>query len=111
VKESVMKRVALLLFVGSVVWTFASLRAQSGFPDGEGKALTENLCTSCHGAEETLAKRETEAGWKLIVTDMVGFGMEATPEDQAIVAKYLGKYFGRTEKPSAPSTPDPAPAP
>jgi hypothetical protein len=107
-----MKRVALsLLFVGFVVCAFVSLKAQSGFPDGEGKALTESLCTSCHGAEETLAKRETEAGWKLVVADMVGFGMEATPEDQAIVVKYLAKNFGRTEKPPAPSTPDPAPAP
>lgn len=105
-----MKRVVLSIFsIGAVVCASVSLGAQSGFPDGDGKDLTVNLCTSCHGAEEVLAKRETEPGWKLVVSDMVGLGMEATPEDQAIVTKYLAKYFGRTEAPPAPAPSTPAP--
>ena len=104
-----MTRVLLSIFsIGALVCASASLTAQSGFPDGEGKELTVSLCTSCHGADETLAKRETEAGWKLVVSDMVGLGMEATPEDQAIVAKYLAKYFGTTKEPPAPPTPAPS---
>ena len=104
-----MTRVVFSIFsIVALVCASASLTAQSGFPDGEGKDLTVGLCTSCHGAEEVLAKRETEAGWKLVVSDMVGLGMEATPEDQAIVAKYLAKYFGRTEEPPpAPAAPAP----
>ena len=105
-----MKRVVLsIVSIGAVVCVSASLTAQSGFPDGEGKDLTVSLCTTCHGAEEVLAKRETEAGWKLVVSDMVGLGMEATPEDQAIVAKYLAKHFGTPEDRPAPAPSTPAP--
>ena len=105
-----MTRVLLSIFsIGALVCASASLTAQSGFPDGEGKDLTVSLCTSCHGAEEVLAKRETEAGWKLVVSDMVGLGMEATPEDQAVVTKYLAKHFGTPEGPPAPAPSTPAP--
>ena len=105
-----MKRAVLSIFsIGALVWASVSLTAQSGFPDGEGKDLTVSLCTSCHDAGEVLAKRETEAGWKLVVTDMVALGMEATPEDQVIVVKYLAKYFGIKEPPPPPP-PTPAPS-
>ena len=104
-----MKRAVLSIFsIGALVWASVSLTAQSGFPDGEGKDLIVSLCTSCHDAGEVLAKRETEAGWKLVVSDMVALGMEATPEDQAIVAKYLAKYFGTAKEPPPPPTPAPS---
>jgi mono/diheme cytochrome c family protein len=69
-----------------------SVSAQK-LPDGEGKALVEKVCTSCHGLDTALAEGYSEQGWKKLVNTMIARGAEASDDEIDIMVKYLAKNF------------------
>ena len=58
-------------------------------PDAPGKAVTQKLCSGCHGAEIVLGKPHSEDGWAAIVADMVQRGAKGPEEDFYDVVQYL----------------------
>lgn len=74
--------------------------AQSGdsgkLPDGEGKQLTERVCTACHAIETVVTERHTNAEWQKIVDDMVARGADGTDAEFKTIVEYLTKNFGPT---------------
>src|SRR5579871_6902299 len=79
-----------------------ALSAEVKLPEGEGKKLVEEICTSCHDADTAVDMKRTEAQWKKVVQTMQARGAEASDEEFATIVKYLTKYFGMAgEAPSS----------
>jgi competence ComEA-like helix-hairpin-helix protein len=76
------------------------LSLQNDLPEGEGKDLVVRLCTSCHGIEEVISARKSEAVWSNTVDAMVQRGATGKDEEFDLVIKYLAKNFGATPQPA-----------
>jgi competence ComEA-like helix-hairpin-helix protein len=63
-------------------------------PDGKGKDLVEDRCSSCHGLDLLLAEHDTKQQWSGIVNDMVSRGASGTAEELQTIIDYLAKNFG-----------------
>ena len=59
----------------------------------EGRALTQSVCTACHGLEAETATGRTPEGWKAIVDQMIGLGADASAADAKIIVEYLSRSF------------------
>jgi competence ComEA-like helix-hairpin-helix protein len=82
-----MRRVAVLFAV------LAAAQAQD-LPDGKGKDLVEDRCSSCHGLDLLLAEHDTKQQWSGIVNDMVSRGASGTADELETIVDYLAKNFG-----------------
>src|SRR5579871_3261090 len=81
----------IVLFCGLV----PVLNAQAKLPDGDGKALVERICTECHGADQIVELKLSEAEWRAEVDKMIARGAEGTDEEFNTIVKYLAKNFGK----------------
>jgi competence ComEA-like helix-hairpin-helix protein len=82
-----MRRSALLFVL------IAAVQAQD-LPDGKGKDLVDDRCSSCHGLDLLLAEHDSKAQWSQIVNEMVSRGATGTPEELATIVDYLAANFG-----------------
>ncbi len=85
------------LLCGAALWLCvgaAAIQAQTPkLPDGPGKATTERVCGSCHGAELVVGRQESRDGWSAVVGDMVQRGATGTEDELAEVVDYLATNF------------------
>ena len=65
-------------------------------PDGAGKATTEKVCGTCHGAELVIGRQETRDNWSAIVADMIQRGATGSEEEFYDVVDYLSANFSPT---------------
>lgn len=80
----------------SVLLFTATLSAQSlQLPDGPGKATTQKVCGSCHGAEIVIGRQEDREAWGAIVEDMMQRGATGTEDEMYQVVDYLTAHFGK----------------
>jgi competence ComEA-like helix-hairpin-helix protein len=82
-----MRRSALLFVL------IAAAQAQD-LPDGKGKDLVEDRCSSCHGLDLLLAEHDSKAQWSQIVNEMVSRGATGSAEELATIVDYLAANFG-----------------
>ena len=82
----------LLVFVSSFAGV-PSAGAQ-GLPDGTGRAIYENICGSCHGADIVIGSQGTRARWEETVDAMRNRGAAGSDEDFKAILDYLARYFG-----------------
>lgn len=82
----------LSLCPGAVTATAQSLK----LPDGPGKATTQKVCGSCHGAELVIGRQESRETWGAVVDDMVQRGATGTNEEFYDVVDYLSTNFSPT---------------
>jgi len=68
---------------------------KSRLPEGPGKATTERVCGSCHGANILLSKRESRDGWNGIVEDMIQRGAKGTDDEFGEVVDYCVAHFAK----------------
>jgi competence ComEA-like helix-hairpin-helix protein len=71
----------------------AAAQAQD-LPDGKGKDLVEDRCSTCHGLDLLLAEHDSKAQWSQIVNDMVSRGATGTADELATIVDYLVANFG-----------------
>jgi DNA uptake protein ComE-like DNA-binding protein len=71
----------------------APARAQGQLPEGEGKAVVQKLCSTCHPAERGASVRLTREGWQDVMTRMVGLGLKGTDEELNAALEYLATHF------------------
>ena len=71
----------------------ATIAAAQTLPDGPGKAITEKMCTPCHGLQNVIKARLTKDRWTALVDDMVARGAEGTDAEIDTVTKYLVANF------------------
>jgi len=85
--------------------TAAAFGAGQGaqLPDGEGKAIVNAACTTCHGVDLITAKSASRADWSGTVDRMKTYGVTLDATQTTTVIDYLAKSFG--PKGAAPATP------
>ena len=64
------------------------------FPPGEGKAVADSACLSCHSTDLVRQQRLTEKQWTANLTKMIGWGAEVPESKKETLAAYLFKNFG-----------------
>jgi cytochrome c5 len=64
-------------------------------PEGEGKKVLQNACTSCHGLEGTVKLRLDKEGWEGIVSSMMANGAAVDAKDLPVLIDYLVRNFGK----------------
>lgn len=65
-------------------------------PEGPGKATTQKVCGSCHGAELVLGRQEDRDAWGGVVNDMIERGAKGTDDEFYEVVDYLATNFSKT---------------
>jgi virginiamycin B lyase len=89
--------ILMALRAGTILYLIGSLGTpahsrQASLPDGEGKQLVENLCTSCHRIDQiTRSSGYTMDGWKELTSAMLD--LSANPHDQTTITGYLARHF------------------
>jgi cytochrome c5 len=63
-------------------------------PAGNGKAIVEGSCTSCHTLEVIEGKQWTKLRWQAVVSNMVERGAALDKNSSGQVVEYLTKNFG-----------------
>ena len=58
-------------------------------PEAPGKAITVQLCGTCHAAEIVMSRRESREGWSGVVEDMMLRGLKGSDEEFGEVVDYL----------------------
>jgi competence ComEA-like helix-hairpin-helix protein len=69
-----------------------SAQAQS-LPPGKGKAVLEEVCSECHGADAVLVLHQSKQAWSDLVFDMASKGASANGEQLDIIIDYLATNF------------------
>jgi cytochrome c5 len=64
-------------------------------PDGPGKELLMNVCTTCHTLNRVTERKETKDGWNDLVDKMAAKGARASDEEFDTIVNYLTKNFGK----------------
>jgi hypothetical protein len=71
----------------------APSRAQfAKLPEGPNRELVEAVCGSCHDIEMVAINGRSEERWSLTMDEMAGYGMRISPDDRALILKYLAMY-------------------
>lgn len=88
--------------------TAAAFAAGQGaqLPDGDGKAIVNAACTTCHGVDVITAKSASREDWSGTVDRMKTYGASLDATQTNTVIDYLAKSFGPKG-----ATPAPAAAP
>jgi len=85
-----------------VAWTCGVAWAQ--LPEGEGKALTQKVCSNCHGVETFQSRRLDRDGWEKVIDEMTARGAQASDADFDKIVDYLTAVLGvRVNVNSAPA--------
>ena len=66
--------------------------------EGPGLQQVRTNCVACHSLDYVIGNSPflDQKGWEAVVTKMVkAFGAPIKPEDQAPIAGYLAKYYGK----------------
>jgi hypothetical protein len=72
----------------------APLRAQyATLPEGPNRELVEAVCGSCHDVEMVAINGRSEERWQLTIDEMTGYGLRITPDDRALILRYLATYL------------------
>jgi len=77
-----------------ICWMVAMLLKAQDLPEGDGKAITKRMCSSCHPLTTVTGKKASKDQWGIIVDRMVVLGAKGTDEEVEIVIDYLAANFG-----------------
>jgi alcohol dehydrogenase (cytochrome c) len=94
-------RILNLFFCLSTAWIS---HAQSQLPAGAGRAVTERVCTTCHGVEQFTSMRMSKQAWTEMVNDMVARGAQGSDADINQVIQYLADNFGAAKTATLPQS-------
>jgi len=80
--------------------------------EGEGKAIIEAKCMTCHDAQRIVRSRASEARWQQTLSTMIGYAQGSTlakplsPDEQKVLLAYLSTNYA-----AAPGSARPKPDP
>jgi hypothetical protein len=87
------------MLLATLLLLFSASSSASDLPPGEGKAIVERTCVSCHALKVVTAKRASKEQWATLVDQMISRGADLSDDEIGIVVDYLGKNFGPTKEP------------
>jgi hypothetical protein len=93
-------RAVAALFVAALLTAAASSQSPTpsdDLPDGEGKKILQEKCTSCHALTEVTKFRGyyNRAQWRDVVITMVEYGADLKKQDIETLADYLAQHLGK----------------
>ena len=90
------KTVCTLGLVGiSLFFACGGASAQSTeLPEGPGKAVVQQSCTTCHGSELITAQRRSADSWEEVVNRMLANGATLSDDEHKAVVAYLATHVG-----------------
>jgi cytochrome c5 len=68
--------------------------APVALPAGPGRELVESRCTACHDLERVAVAKRQKGDWAALVSNMVGRGAVASPDEAKAITSYLMAHFG-----------------
>lgn len=102
------RRAVPWLLLAFVCLVAGSVRAQSQappreetkpeeLPEGEGKAILQRACTTCHDLAEVTKFRTyySKADWRDIVVTMVKYGADLKDGESEVLVNYLGEHLSK----------------
>lgn len=90
-----MHRIAFIAAAQVLLLSFCfGQAAEVKLPEGEGKQVTERVCSACHGIDTAVSERHDKDGWQKVIDDMTAKGADATDAEFKTILNYLVKYFG-----------------
>ena len=83
------------MFGRTAIWLVLTVTvATQELPEGEGKKLIEERCTSCHTLKPVVDLKQSQREWKELLVKMVGFGAQLDDKEVDVATEYLTKHFG-----------------
>lgn len=67
---------------------------ENTLPPGEGQAIVQQKCSSCHALKVVTGKRASRQQWSTIVDRMITRGADVSEDDIDTLLDYLAKNFG-----------------
>src|SRR6185503_10941263 len=92
---------AALVFCITVAAQGPGAQTSQPLPAGNGKAIVETACTTCHAANMITDAGHTAEDWKLLMERMVAAGADVPQNQIAMVTGYLAKNFPEGNVPKA----------
>ena len=89
----VLGSVLLLLVLSLVLTACGGAQAPDTSADVDGKALTEERCTVCHGITNVENANKSAEGWTSNVERMIGKGAKLNDVEKAAVIAYLTEAY------------------
>ncbi len=91
-----------MFFTALLYLAFALPADETALPPGEGQAIVQQKCVSCHALKVVTGKRASRQQWSTIVDQMVTRGADVSDDDIDILLDYLARNFGPvTSQPGA----------
>ena len=75
-------------------------QSQTALPEGNGKALVEAKCESCHDIDRVARARFTAADWQATMQRMVDYGATLTDQERRTITDYLSANLVGTAAPT-----------
>jgi virginiamycin B lyase len=81
--------------------------------EGEGKAIIEAKCTTCHDTQRIVRSRGNEARWRQVVSTMISYAQGSTVakpltgDEEKVLLAYLSTNYGPAPASAARPKPDP----
>jgi polyhydroxyalkanoate synthesis regulator phasin len=94
-----MIRCLQLMLLATLLLLFSASSSASDLPPGDGKAIVERTCVSCHALKVVTAKRASKEQWSTLVDQMISRGADLSDDEAGIVVDYLAKNFGPAKEP------------
>jgi competence protein ComEA len=83
------------MFLPSILYFALALAADdNGLPPGDGQAIVQQKCASCHALKVITARKASRQKWFTTVDQMITRGADVSDDDVETLVDYLAKNFG-----------------
>jgi|SRR5579863_3525442 len=83
------------MFFPSILYLALLLASdENTLPPGEGQAIVQQKCSSCHALKVVTGKKASRQQWSIIVDRMITRGADVSEDDIDTLLDYLAKNFG-----------------
>ena len=84
-----------IVFSAAAMASTLGLVARQNLPEGEGRALTLQLCgNECHAIEKVVSERKSKSQWIETMETMRTDGAKGSDEEFKIIVTYLATHYG-----------------
>jgi competence protein ComEA len=83
-----------MFFPSILCLAFVLASDENTLPPGEGQAIVQKKCASCHALKVVTGKRASRQQWSTIVDQMIARGADVSDDDIDTLLDYLAKNFG-----------------
>ena len=86
------------VILGILYFLTSPVYAQSTLPEGEGRDIVEDVCSTCHGLINITDSKRTHEQWQYVVSTMIAQGAPLEDYEIKTVVDYLSRNFGKDSK-------------